>query len=315
MKCNFIFALLLMSFVWTAQGQQQLRRSQFVTNTYAANPAVAGTEPGTLLSSTFRHQWTGFGGAPSTVLFSAHKAVSNGLGIGAIFYSDDMGGAIQQTGFELTGAYSIQLNNEDAVSFGLSLKGNQFEFDGTNLQVWQPLDEALPGTLETSFDVDANVGMMVYGKDYYFGFAVHNLMQRELEFSSVEEGANRLVRHYNFMGSYLHKLNSQVSLQPSGLLRLTESTPVQLDMHCRAIVNGTFWGGLGFRPQDAVVISVGLRYTEFTVGYNYDITLASSLLSAHSHEFTLGFFVPKRSGFRSRPGSGRGMSFGERILK
>ena len=38
-----------------------------MTNTYLANPAVAGTEPGMVLSSTFRHQWAGFEGAPAGV--------------------------------------------------------------------------------------------------------------------------------------------------------------------------------------------------------------------------------------------------------
>ena len=58
------------SVVW---GQQQWRRSQFITNTYLANPAVAGTEPGTVLSSSYRQQWAGFDGAPTTKLLSATK--------------------------------------------------------------------------------------------------------------------------------------------------------------------------------------------------------------------------------------------------
>ena len=90
-------AVLLMATgsVW---GQQQLRRSQFVTNTYLANPAVAGTETVTVLSSTYRHQWAGFDGAPTTVLLSGHQALPNGIGAGFVMYNDDMGGAIRQTG-------------------------------------------------------------------------------------------------------------------------------------------------------------------------------------------------------------------------
>jgi len=315
MKHLLLTALVTGGLVFSASGQQQLRRSQFVTNTYAVNPAVAGTEPGTLVSSTFRHQWAGFDGAPTTLLLSAHRAIPNGLGVGALLYSDDLGGAIQQTGLELTGAYSVLLNNEDAVSFGLSLKGNQFVFDGTDLQVWHPQDASLPGTLESSFDIDANVGMMVYGRDYYFGLSVMNLMESKLGFAGVDVDANRLVRHYNFMGSYLYKVNKQVALQPSGLLRMTESTPIQMDVYCRAIVNGTFWGGLGFRPQDAFVVSLGMNYGELSLGYNYDITVNSNLLSAHSHEFTLGYFIPRRSAFRSRPSTGTRVRSTDRILK
>ena len=315
MKNAWIFLVLFGATSWTANAQQQLRRSQYVTNTYLANPAVAGTEPGMVLSSTFRHQWAGFEGAPSTMLLSGHQALPNGLGAGVILYKDDMGGAIHQTGIELTGAYSILLNNQDAVSFGLSMKGNQFVFDGTDLEVYQPNDPSLPGTMESTFGIDFNAGMMVYGKDYYFGMSVFNLLQEKLNVAGVDDDQNRLVRHYHFMGSYLYNVSRLVAVQSSALLRMTDATSAQLDLNARAIVNGTVWAGMGFRPQDAFVLSTGVNYGAFTLGYNYDITVGENLLSAHSHELSFGYFLPVRSAFRSRPGSGRKARATDRILK
>ena len=315
MKNAFALLVALTATSWSAVAQQQLRRSQFVTNTYLANPAVAGTEPGTMLSSTYRHQWAGFCGAPTTMLLSGHRALPNGLGAGFVLYNDDMGGAIHQTGVELTGAYSVLLNNQDAVSFGLSMKGNQFVFDGTDLEVYQPDDESLPGTLESTFGVDFNAGMMVYGKDYYFGMAVFNLLQDKLNLAGVDGDQNRMVRHYHFMGSYLYNATRLVAVQSSALLRMTDATSAQLDLNVRAIVNGTTWFGMGFRPQDAFVLSTGLNYGAFTLAYNYDITTGDNLLSAHSHELSFGYFVPTRSAFRSRPSSGRKARASDRILK
>ncbi len=315
MKNAFALLVALTATSWSAVAQQQLRRSQFVTNTYLANPAVAGTEPGTVLSSTYRHQWAGFSGAPTTMLLSGHRALPNGLGAGFVLYNDDMGGAIHQTGVELTGAYSVLLNNQDAVSFGLSMKGNQFVFDGTDLEVYQPDDESLPGTLESTFGVDFNAGMMVYGKDYYFGMAVFNLLQDKLNLAGVDGDQNRMVRHYHFMGSYLYNATRLVAVQSSALLRMTDATSAQLDLNVRAIVNGTTWFGMGFRPQDAFVLSTGLNYGAFTLAYNYDITTGDNLLSAHSHELSFGYFVPTRSAFRSRPSSGRKARASDRILK
>lgn len=314
MKHALILLVAVATASWSAVAQQQLRRSQFVTNTYLANPAVAGTEPGTVLSSTYRNQWAGFSGGPSTMLLSGHRALPNGIGAGLILYNDDMGGAVSQSGFELTGAYSILLNNQDAVSFGLSMKGNQFVFDGTNLEVYQSGDESLPGTLESSFGVDFNAGMMVYGKDYYFGMAVFNLIQDKLSLAGVDD-ENRLVRHYHFMGSYLYNVSRLVAIQSSALMRMTEVTSAQLDLNARAIFNGTSWLGLGFRPQDAIVLSTGLNYGAFTFAYNYDITVGENMLSTHSHELSFGYFMPTRSAFRSRPSSGRRVRSSDRILK
>ena len=315
MKQTFLLLVAMVATSWSVMAQQQLRRSQFVTNTYLSNPAVAGTEPGTVLSTTYRNQWAGFSGGPSTMLISGHRSLPNGIGAGLILYNDDMGGAISQSGLELTGAYSVLLNNQDAVSFGLSMKGNQFVFDGTDLEVYQPNDPSLPGTLESTFGIDFNAGMMVYGKDYYFGMAVFNLLQDKLNVAGVDDDQNRLVRHYQFMGSYLYNVSRLVAVQASGLMRMTEVTSAQLDVNVRAIVNGTSWFGMGFRPQDAFVLSTGLNYGAFTLAYNYDITVGDNMLSAHSHELSFGYFLPTRSGFRSRPSSGRGTRSSDRILK
>ena len=315
MKQTFLLLVAMVATSWSVMAQQQLRRSQFVTNTYLSNPAVAGTEPGTMLSTTYRNQWAGFSGGPSTMLISGHRSLPNGIGAGLILYNDDMGGAISQSGLELTGAYSVLLNNQDAVSFGLSMKGNQFVFDGTDLEVYQPNDPSLPGTLESTFGIDFNAGMMVYGKDYYFGMAVFNLLQDKLNVAGVDDDQNRLVRHYQFMGSYLYNVSRLVAVQASGLMRMTEVTSAQLDVNVRAIVNGTSWFGMGFRPQDAFVLSTGLNYGAFTLAYNYDITVGDNMLSAHSHELSFGYFLPTRSGFRSRPSSGRGTRSSDRILK
>lgn len=315
MKQTFLLLVAVVATSWSAMAQQQLRRSQFVTNTYLCNPAVAGTEPGTVLSTTYRNQWAGFSGGPSTMLISGHRSLPNGVGAGLILYNDDMGGAISQSGLELTGAYSVLLNNQDAVSFGLSMKGNQFVFDGTDLEVYQPNDPSLPGTMESTFGIDFNAGMMVYGKDYYFGMSVFNLLQDKLNVAGVDDDQNRLVRHYQFMGSYLYNVSRLVAVQASGLMRMTEVTSAQLDVNVRAIVNGTSWFGMGFRPQDAFVLSTGLNYGAFTLAYNYDITVGDNMLSAHSHELSFGYFLPTRSGFRSRPSSGRGTRSSDRILK
>lgn len=304
MKHVFLLALTLCVAITSIQAQQQLRRSQFVTNTYLANPAVAGTESGTMLSSTYRQQWAGFSGGPATMLLSGHRALPNGLGAGFVLYNDDMGGAFSQSGVELTGAYSVLLNNQDAVSFGLSMKGNQFVFDGTELEVYQQGDEALPQTRESTFGLDFNAGVMVYGQDYYFGMAVFNLIEDRLNISGVQDDLNRLVRHYHFMGSYLYDLDNLWAVQSSVLLRMTEATAPQLDLNIRGILNGTYWLGLGFRPEDAFVVSLGMNYREFTFAYNYDISTATNLLGAHSHELSVGYYIATRSGFRSRPSGG-----------
>ena len=175
----------------TATAQQLFRRSQFMTNSFLSNPAIAGTLPETPITMTFRNQWTGFEGAPETMTLSGHTALPNNVGVGAIVYSDDTGGAIKRTGVELAGSYTIDLNNYDAVSFGLSLLANQWSFDN-DLDVWDVEDPALQYGLEQSLSIDAQFGMMVFGEGmplvlpYRISYKVQRVWSRRLLFLEMQ---------------------------------------------------------------------------------------------------------------------------------
>jgi type IX secretion system PorP/SprF family membrane protein len=286
----------------SVQAQQLFRRSQFMTNSFLSNPAIAGTLPETPVTMTFRNQWTGFDGAPETMTLSGHTSLPNNLGIGAIVYSDDTGGAINRTGLEIAGSYTIDLNNYDAVSFGLSVMANQWSFDN-DLDVWDVEDPALQYGLEQSLSFDAQFGMMVFGDGYSFGFAIPHLLQSSTglqasSMSSVAENDN--FRHFRFMGQYSFQVNNDFRLEPSGMVRLTERTPAQLDVYLRGWYADMAWVALGFRTNDAAIVGVGGQYGPMGLSYTYDITSTSaSYFSPHSHEVTLTYFVPRSSGFSS----------------
>ena len=186
-----------------AQAQQLHRRTQFIFNTYLVNPAVVGTKVYSPIMASYRNQWTGFDNAPTTYTLSGHTQLPNKIGVGGIAYHDNTGGAISRTGVELTGSYHVDLNNQDAISFGLSGVVSQYKFDNTDLVVFDPNDEALIGGVESHVNFDANFGMLVFGPNYFFGLSIPQIIQTKLKLES--NGApkdNRNARHYYFMGSY-----------------------------------------------------------------------------------------------------------------
>jgi type IX secretion system PorP/SprF family membrane protein len=311
MKKYIFLALVLLALGFTAGAQQLARRSQFIFNTYMMNPAVAGTTPYSPITASFRNQWAGFDGAPKTYMVSGHTRLPNiNLGLGAIAFHDNTGGAIARTGAELTGAYSIDLNNRDAVSFGLSAVMSQFRFDASDLVVRDVDDQVLLQNLETTFNFDATFGMMVYGDNYFFGFSIPQLIQTRLNIEGVTEDLNQNVRHYNFMGSYFYYLNDEFAIQPSALVRFTERTPVQFDVLMKGIYMDMFWVGLGYRHLDALALSVGFEYESYAIGYSYDITTSNAAqLSPHTHEVTLSYRIA-----RAGAGFKQGSLAGKRII-
>lgn len=279
--------------------QQRFRRTSFPLNSFVVNPAVAGTEAYAVTGLSYRNQWAGFDGGPTTMLVSGHSSVAKSLGAGILVYKDDMGGAVSQTGFELTGSYQFRLLNSDIVSFGLSLQGTQFGFDSRDLNVWDENDPALSGGIETSFGIDASTGFLVLGDEYSFGISVNNLFQDELGFAAVDSNYNESIRHYRIMGSYVYEIERDLSIEASSMIRLTEVTPVQVDLYARGIYThdryaAQFWGGMGWRLKDAVSISAGMFYMNTEISYTYDFTTNAYLLGRSSHEVNIAYFIPTR---------------------
>lgn len=285
--------------VHTGKAQQIARRSQFVINTFMANPAVAGTMNFTPFFLSYRNQWAGFKGAPVTMMASAHTGLKNGLGFGAIAYHDDTGGAISESGMELTGAYHVDVNNYDAVSFGLSVNASQYAFDNSKLVVYDQNDLALNGGMaERSFNVDATFGFLVYGKQYYAGISIPQLFETRLNLESeILASENRNRRHFQFMGSYKWYASDDWDIQPSAFMRIMGNVPAQMDLNVRAIYKQLAFGGLTYRHRDAVAIMLGGNYREFVFAYSYDVTTSGArVMSPHTHELSIGYYLPKRSG-------------------
>ena len=282
-----------------AISQQLFRRAQYLVNPYLSNPAVAGTTLDSPIYATVRNQWAGFDGAPRTQVLSGYTSLPGRLGIGGIVFNDNTGGAIRQTGVEASAAYAIDLNNYDAVSFGLGLMANQWSFDPTNLEVWDVDDPTLQGA-EQKTVIDAHVGMMVFGQNYSFGFSVPQLFQAStgLVTSTAVNAAteNALTRHMQFMGSYAYNVNRQFTLEGSGFVRLTGETPAQFDGYLRGVINKMGWMTMGFRLGESVILGAGGSVGNAQLAYTYEIGVGTiRYFSPHTHEVTIGYrFQPQR---------------------
>lgn len=297
-KTSLYIAILFCLFTAELAAQQITRRTQFAFNPYLVNPAVAGTLNQIPIFASYRNQWAGFKGAPVTMMASAHMQGPKNSGFGAIISHDDTGGAISETGIEATGAYHIDLNNYDAVSFGLSLTASQYKFDNSKLVVYDQMDQSLNNMqAESHMNIDANFGMMIYGEDYYFGFSVPQLAQTKLKLESPFSSENKNMRHFQFMGSYKYFVNDDFDIQPSGLIKFTPVTPVQLDVNVKVGYKEMAWAGITYRNNDAIALNLGGFYENFFLGYSFDLTTSpAKVMSPFSHEILLGYIIPGKRG-------------------
>jgi len=319
MKRNiYLLSALVLLLAATATGQQLGRTTQFALNPYLVNPAYAGTQNAIPMYITYRNQWAGFKGAPVTMTASGHMQGPRNSGFGAILQRDDTGGAISRTGLEATGSYRVDLNGYDGISFGLGLSANQFKVDNSKLVVMDETDIALNGMqVESTFNIDANFGMLVYGDDYYFGFSSPNLIQSKLKVSGVNADDNRNARHYHIVGSYRYDITEDFDIQPSGLFRFTNNTPPQIDMNVRVGYQQMAWSSISWRLKDAIALSVGGTFENFVLAYAMDISTGKArIMSPFTHELIVGYVIPgKRGKYIAGGGSKKKALSKKRIIK
>jgi type IX secretion system PorP/SprF family membrane protein len=295
---NLAFGILL--FAVTSQAQQYPRRTLFMVNPYAVNASAAGVNRDIPLYTTYRSQWNGMNNHPKTFYLTANKQLPNGFGIGGVLFQDKTG-AYSTTSFEFSGASHIAISRKQSVAFGLSGIGTQYVFDLSNAVVQDPNDVALGGGVrQSSFAFNANAGMMLYGQNYFFGVSVPYVFQPKLNFGNGNIN-ERVVRHYQLMGSYEFRLTKDLGLSTSVFSRFTELTPMQVDLNAMLNYQRDFCFGLTYRPKAAWAAMLGWKFEGYSIWYSYEMnTGIAQALGFSSHEFTLGYTIKAPRGFRQK---------------
>jgi type IX secretion system PorP/SprF family membrane protein len=277
LRKKFFFILIILVFQGVAAifAQQPTLITHYMFTNMAINPAFAGNSGGICITGLVRQQWIGFKDpdgsqtAPQVFLVTADSPIKalHG-GIGGSLYQDKLG-FFKNIGLKIGYAYKMDAGSGD-LSFGLQLGLQNGTFDFSKFDVGQgvgnlsedPLLRDLSGkTGDMSFDMGAGILYKVPEK-YYIGLSADNLLQ-----SKAKKIAYRLRRTYYLGGGYEWILpnNPAFELLPSALFNLS----------ALVMYNKKFYGGLGYRLQDAVSILAGVSIKSLRIGVAYDISTSA----------------------------------------
>jgi type IX secretion system PorP/SprF family membrane protein len=106
---------------------------------------------------------------------------------------------------------------------------------------------------------------------FYIGLSADNLLQ-----SSAKKIAYQLRRTFYLSGGYEWILpnNPAFELQPS-VLFMYDGAAFQFNLSALVLYNKKFYGGLGYRLQDAVSILAGVNIKNLRIGLSYDISTSA----------------------------------------
>jgi len=294
--------LLLLSGI-SASAQYDAQTSQYMLAPGTFNPAVAGEGNDLLLTLQNRQQWVGIDGAPNTLLVNVTMPfvfANRKHGFGLLIEKESIGLFSTQM-LQLQYAWKKQFKS-GVLSIGIQGGILQEGFDGSGIHIptsdyHVSTDLSIPtGTLEGVIP-DFSAGTWFQNQRYYAGLSVSHLLETAVKLKTgpddTSEDNPQMVasRTYYLTNGYNIVLpNSLYTVQPSFLIK-TDLTAWQLDLTGKVFYKDKYWGGLGWRVQDAVIVLAGIKLPQgLSIGYSYDIsTSAVANFSGGSHELFMSY--------------------------
>ena len=284
-----ILVVLVISNMCVVNAQNDPQSSMYFAVPTQYNPAAAGSDSALHVSVFDRMQWVGVKNAPRTFFVSADmpfmvKQSRHGVGLAIV---NDQSGLFQTTQLGVQYSHSLRLAGG---RLALGLQGGMVNqsFAGGDIYIpdgdaWDPNDDGLPSGDISGMTVDFGFGAYYEYDWLYAGISAQHLTGGTLELD--EYAYTELERSYFFIvGGNIPIKRSLLLLQPSFLLKTTFQA-MQYDFTLRATYDNKFWGGLTFRPGDAIVMMVGANVGSISLGYAYDIGLSPlARVSNGSHE-------------------------------
>ncbi len=290
---NYIIIFSIVLLGNNAISQQQATFTNFLVNDYYYNPAIAGSKNIHVANMSYRNQWSGFDGAPKTLMGNFYGSYRNKgkAGYGASIISDKTG-LTQRTGVYLNYAQHFQLNEKIKLGLGVQPGYIQYRVKLYDAILADAGDEILTGNVLSANAIDFNAGFNLYSSKFFFMGSFNQILGDQIKFTTYNAG---LKMHYTVIGGYNIAIKKKFVLQPSFMLKYTDPTPLQWTAMIKGTFNSKFWTGLTYRSDDAASLCFGYTFkNRLNVGYAYDYSLSNMRkYQSGSHEIVISFVLTK----------------------
>jgi type IX secretion system PorP/SprF family membrane protein len=195
-------------------------------------------------------------------------------GVGGSIMQDQLG-AFKNINLKLGYAYRTDIWDGN---IGIGLMAN-IQNTGYDASKFKPIDDEDPVLSEldgkaSDMSVDVALGAFYrVPEQYYIGLSVDNLLETKAKKLSYQ-----LQRTFYLSGGYEWTLPNYpaIELLPSAQF-MFDGAVFQFNVGAIAMYNGKFYGGLGYRFQDAVNILAGAMIKGLHIGVSYDLNTSKMI--------------------------------------
>ncbi|AZJ36002.1 type IX secretion system membrane protein PorP/SprF [Tenacibaculum singaporense] len=290
--------VLFFTTVLTVQSQQLPQFTQYMYNTISINPAYAGSRQVLSIVGLHRSQWAGLDRAPETQTLSIHTPLRNDkIGLGLSFINDQLG---YENFTYLYGdfSYTIQLNDDVKLAFGLKAGFTQYNIDDALIAA-EGSDPGISG-IQNRWEPNIGSGLLLHTNKWYVGLSAPRLLNidhNDLEINGINYGVVDRVSYY-LTGGYVFDLSDNVKFKPATLIKATNGAPVSYDITANFLFNEKFWLGGSYRiNKDTGALGALVDFQvsrQFRIGYAYEHPLSDiNQYSNGTHEILLMFELHK----------------------
>ena len=274
---------------YTGFAQQDAQFTQYMYNTININPAYAGSRGVMSIFGLHRTQWVGLDGAPTTNAFSINTPINNSnLGLGVSLVNDKIGPTSDNT-ISADLSYTIPMNEDYKLSFGIKASGNLFNLDTDKLTPAQQNDPNL-NNFNNEFSPNFGAGVYLHSDKLYLGLSVPNFLQ-DSKYSDNDVAVFQERMNFYFIGGYVFDLSPSIKFKPAVLTKLVTGAPLQVDASVNFLFFDKLMLGGAYRWDAAVSALAGFQITDgLFIGYSYDMeTTNLRRYNSGSHEVFLRF--------------------------
>ena len=275
MKKQLFILIILIASCHSIIAQQDAQYTQYIYNTLSVNPAYAGSRGVMSITALHRSQWVGLDGAPTTQTLNVSSPVSERVGLGLSIVNDEIGnGTRQETYFDAAFSYTIPLQDDHKLSFGLKAGGQLLNIDFSRLSgfVEEQNTNGLAG-VDRRFSPNFGAGIYYHTDKFYAGFSIPNFLETE-HFDSSANTSSFLAReriNYYLISGYVFDLNPNLKFKPAVLFKAVSGAPLQADLSANFLLNDKFSLGAAYRWDAAVSALFGFQITnKLLLGLAYD---------------------------------------------
>lgn len=287
--------------------QNDAQTSMYWATPTLYNPATAGSDSALHVTAFDRMQWVGVEGAPQTFFVSVDAPIQfrrTRMGVG-LSVLNDQAGLFKTTYVSAQVDYSIHLwGGRLAIGFQPAFVNQSFSGGDVFIpsgDAWDSSDTSIPNNDVAGKSFDLGLGGYFELGNWYGGLGIQHLNSAELELADYAYSQLETTLYFHAGGNIPVKRTLFV-LQPSILVKTTFQF-TQCDITLRTTWNRKFWGGLSYRPSDAIVLMVGAYIGSASFGYSYDIGLSRfGMASGGSHEIMAGWTMPIELDKKTRHG-------------